>query len=233
MNLDYLLFSGKPIPLKCGLTIKQHSINEINELGIGYQRYEAIIWSLTRYPYEFKFDLEDIGLNHEDVSVYDVFLMLIRDRNISDVIEDMGFLFGEKFSVVDGYLTSSSGVRIDSDSILEVKEILCRAMFFKKPKERHPANEQAKKLIKRQIQMNKNKKVEYDIYSIMYSLVLSPNCGETFESMLNRTPHQIYASYLNIQKQKDFDNTMSGVYSGVIKSADINYEKINWINKIN
>lgn len=232
-NIDYLLFSGGYIPLDCGLSIKQYSIKDINENGIGYKRYESIIWSLTRYTYEFKFDLEDIGVDHTKLDEYDIFLMLIRQRSITEVIEDLNYLFDDKFSIEDGFFVSKNGSKINRDSIGEIKKTLSDIMFFKKPKERIPANESAKKLIKRQIKMQKNKKVEYDIYSIMYAVVLSPNSSETYETMLNRTPHQIYASYLNIKKQKDFDNTMSGIYSGVIKSADIDFNKINWINKIN
>lgn len=233
MNIDYLLFSGKDIPLKNGLKIKQYSISDINENGIGYDRYEFIIWAMTRYSYEFKFDLEDSGIDYNKLKTYDIFLMLIKQHDSLEILEDIEFIFGESFSPKDGYLTSNSGAVLNEESIEEIKEILCKSMFFKKPKERKPANKEAKDLIKKQIKKNRNKRVEYDIYSIMYALVLSPNCSETFESMLDRTPHQIYASYFSIQKQKDFDNTMSGIYSGVIKSKDIEYKKINWINKIN
>lgn len=232
MNIDYLLFSGKDIELKCGLTLKQYDINYINEAGIGYDRYEFIVWALTRYPYEFKFDLEDSGVDYNKLDEYDIFLMLIKKREVVDVFECLEFLFGETFKIIDGYFTTKNGARIDRDSIKEIKNILSKSMFFKKPKERKPANEEAKELIKKQIRRQKAKRVEYDIYSIMYALVLSPNCSETFKSMVNRTPHQIYASYFSVQKQKDFDNTMSGVYSGVIKSKDVEYNKINWINKI-
>jgi len=233
-NLDYILFSGKKndIYLDCGLKIKQYSIEDINENGIGYNRYENIIWSLTRYSYEFKFDLEDMGIDYKEVNTYDIFAMISQSRDMKEVIEDLNFLFDDSFNIINGYLQSVRGI-INKDTIEEIKEIFERIMFFKKPKERKPANEDAKKMIKMQIKKNSKKKVAYDLYSIMYSIVLSPHSNETYESMLKRTPHQIYASYLNINQQKDFDNTMSGIYSGVISSKDIDFNKINWINKLN
>ena len=234
-NLDYTLFKGSKsdIYLECGLKIKQYNIDEIHSLdNIGYSRYENIIWSLTRYPYEFKFDLEEIDIDCSTLTSYDIFLMLVNQRDRAMVLADLNFLFDDDFYLKDGFLQSDKG-RIDSSTMLEIKQILEKIMFFKKPKERRPANEDAKKMIKLQIKKNKDKKVEYDIYSIMYSLVNNPYSSETYDTLLLRTPHQIYASYLHIQKEKDFDNTMSGLYAGIIKSADIDYNKINWINKIN
>lgn len=231
-NLDYLLFSGKEIKLDCGLSIKQHLISDINDKsGIGYKRYESVIWSLTRYPYEFKFDLDDANVDYSNLNTYDIFIMLISKMDYRDAITDLNYLFNDKFEIVDNHFKSDKGI-IDEVSIEEIKKVLSKILFLRKPIERKPANEEAKKLIKKQIKINQNKKVQYDIYSIMYGLVASANSSETYETILNRTPHQIYASYLHTQKHKDFDNTMSGIYSGVINSKDVNLEKINWVNKI-
>lgn len=235
MDMEYLYLTKYDIPLECGLKVKQYSIDEIQNY-MGYDRYEHIIWSMTRYPYEFKFDLEDSGLDYKNTTDYDIFLMLNGQRNIDEVSYELNYIFGENFQAYrkdgDLFFISENGNKIDRSTFSEIKKVLSSLLFLKKPKERKPANKKAKELIKRQIKLNAKKKVKYNIYSIMESLVWSDKSSYDYESIINLTPRQIYAGYSKIEQLTKFNNTLNGIYAGVIKSADVDFDSINWVNKI-
>jgi len=234
VNTDYAFISKEPIVLECGIKIKQYSIDEIEHL-IGYQKYERILWSLSREPYEFKFDLEDNGIDFKDMDSYDIFLILNAGRNIEDIISDFNFIFENRFTtfVKDEKVIfiASNNVEISGKTINSLKEVIRKMFFFDKPRERKPANEDAKKLIKKQIALQSKNRVKYDIYSIIEGIVWHENSSYRYEDIIKLTPRQVYAGYKNIKKIKEFNNTIDGIYSGVINSKDVNFDKINWINK--
>lgn len=236
MDLEYIYMTKYDIPLKSGLKIKQYSMDEIQK-NIGYTEYENLISSLTREPYEFKFELEDINVDYKTLDSYDMFLILNAGSKIEELIYKLNFVFGCTF---EGYKNNNGekffknelGYTLDRESAKEIKKVLCEYMFFKKPRERKPANERAKNLIKKQIKQNRNKKVRYNIYSIMESLVWNKESSYIYENIITLTPRQIYAGYKSIEKIKNFDNTLNGIYSGVIQSKDVDMNSIDWINKI-
>lgn len=235
-SLDYLFISKEPIQLECGLVIPQYSISEIENSEIGYKRYEDTIWTLTRYPYEFKFDLEDVGVDYNTLDAYDIFIILNQHREYERLIEELNFIFDDNFTP---RIESNNNIifvgnkgNVSKENINEIKSVLSKIFFMGIPKERKPANEQAKELIKKQIKLNSKKKVNFDLYSIIESLIWNKNSSETYDTILNRSIHQIYAGYRTIEKINNFNNTMNGYYAGVISKENINFEAIHWINKI-
>jgi len=234
INIDYAFISKDDIELKCGLSIKQYSIDEI-EKSVGYNRYEKILWSMSRHPYEFKFDLEDNGVDFKEVTSYDIFLMINANRQVQEVLEEFKFIFGEDFN---GYsdegttvFISDKGNKINRDTLPEIMDVVYKMFFFDKPRERKPANEEAKKLIKKQLKLQAKQRVKYDIYSIVEGIVWHENSSYKYEDIIQLTPRQIYSGYRSIKKIKEFNNTIDGIYSGVINSKDVDFNKINWINK--
>lgn len=229
--MEYCLFTGKSITTKSGLVLRQPTIKELNESTFTYSRYEEIMWMLSRYQYEFKFDLEDAGIDHNQLDLYDLFVMLNGESTVEYVVESLNFVFENKVYYENG-LIFFDNVQLTSTTIEELREVIMKIFFFEKPKERNPHNEEAKKMIKRQIKMQKNKKVKFDLYSIMFALISSKHCPISHDEMVNKTVHQIYAYYHYIGREKTFDNTFAGIYAGVIKSEDVDFNSINWINKI-
>lgn len=246
-NLDYRLIKGLPIHLENGFIIGQHSFDTIEEY-MTYDEYEKIIYSLTRFPYEFKFDLEDAGIDYMTKNSFDIFLMLNSD--ILDVLHrKLNFIFlyynknTKKYEIENfipiksngGYAFKSlkSDLEINTITINEIKKVLMEMFFMSIPEERHAANDMAKELIKRDIEMKRKETPKYDIYSIIDSLVWSSGSKYDYDTIFKLTPHQIYRGYNRIDKIKNFDYFMGGVYNGMIetKSIDKKIKKNNWINK--
>lgn len=249
-NIEYKLLRGKPINLKNGLIISQPKLDDIQnyceDFG-GYDAYEGLIYSLTRFSYEFKFDLEDAGIDYKEKNGFDIFLML----NSSDVQQTrklLNLVFWhynkedkkyelENFNLYqkeDSYYFKSekSNCILDASSINEVREVFMKMFFMEKPRERKPKDDMAKELVKLDIEMKRKEKPKYDIYSIMDSLVWSDNTYD-YETIWSLTPHQIYRGYNRVDRIKSFDYFMTGYYSGNIDSKDFKNKvsQVNWIGK--
>lgn len=246
--------------LKCEISLPQYSMNELKKKngGIGYLEYESLIYSLTREPYEYKFQFEDIGVDYSNFTSFDIFLTLRSKDNIHHLLDELSFLFGGEISLykideielaekstLDDVVMKLSKLKIpisfidlqksffiNSISIENIKEILMKSLFLKKAKERKPANDIAKKFIKMQNQINSKKEPKYDIISIQSSICCNKYCNETFANINKLTPYQIYNIYYNIEKIKKFDDIINGLYSGSVNKDDIDFSDISWINKI-
>jgi hypothetical protein len=246
-NNDYRLIKGLPIHLKNGFIVAQHKFSTIEEY-MTYDEYERIIYSLTRFPYEFKFDLEDIGIDYMTKNSFDIFLMLNGD--MLDVLHrKLNFIFLyynkdnkkyelENFIPIEKkntiiFKSLKSDLELNTITINEIKKVLMNMFFMSIPKERKPANEMAKELVKRDIELKRKERADYDIYSIIDSLVWSSGSKYDYKTIFELTPHQIYRGYNRIDRIKNFDYLMNGVYSGMIDSDNIEkrINKNNWINK--
>ena len=251
-KLQHSLFTGRDIELKSGLVVRQPSIDEIEQLdSISLDDYMALLMSLSREPYEFKFELEDQGLDYRKVNTFDLFLSLnaeylggsLKDKETIEKRIKFAKMLGLVFAN-DLQLVTSDGVFRDKDNkevelspktINEVKQIIYKMAFFQKPKERKPGNLAAKKFMKRLAKKKRRQAKKsnslYDIYSIMSSLIWLGS-GESYETITKRTLYQIYEGYLTIQKIKNYDNTMFGYFSGSIAKKDLDFAKLNWVNKV-
>lgn len=230
-KLNVCLFEGVPLHLNNGIIINQPTFREIKD-SIGYQDYETLIFSMTRFPYEFKFDLEDRGIDYKTQSVYDIFILMNIDLIKSGKLEDLlNFMFlyqtksgkyeNEKFLLQSNekniyFKSIVTGNEINSSTIEEIKKVFMEMMFMKAPKERNPVDDFAKELVKMDIEQKRNERPDCDMYSIMDGIVNSKGSSYTYETILDLTPHQIYRSYYRIDKEKQYDLFMEGVYHGTI-----------------
>lgn len=254
MNLEYLLLSKKPIKITEKLYFHQHTMKEIEE-SVGYENYEQIIFAATRETYEYKFQFEKAGIDFKDLTFISLFFEFTLGNDLVDfmntkitktdrTIQILNFMFNADFKLAQfkinkknerdtiGFYDEKTKDCIYSDNFYMFKNIFTKMLFIKKPKERFAKNQQAKDLIIRDMELQNRDNIDRNIYSIISSLLWSPNCKETHESIWNLTPYQIYNGFLTVEKIKNFDNTMSGYYHGTINSKDFNIKDIHWTKKI-
>lgn len=253
INIDYCLLSKIPIAITDKLYIYQHSMKEIEE-NIGYNHFEQIIFAATRETYEFKFQFENEGIDYKNLTYISLFFDLAFGEGLIDfkgielcktdrTIEVLNFLLNADFKIVQldidkkniqdtyGLLDLKTNDIIYADNFYLLRNVLSKMLFIKKPKERFAKSQQAKELILRDMELKNKNNVDSDIYSIISSLLWSPNCKETHESIWNLTPYQIYNGYFTVEKIKNFDNIMGGYYHGTISSKDLNFKNIHWAKK--
>jgi hypothetical protein len=254
MNIEYLLLTNKPIPITDKLYFHQHSMEEIEE-NIGFNHYEQIIFGVTREPYEFKFQFEEENIDYKQITYFNLFFQLCMNNQLIEfknkkikcfdrTIQVLNFMMDADFeflqfdikknNVIDtfGFFDKKTNDVIYADNFYKLKDVLSKIFFIPKPKERFAANKMAKKLIMREMQLKSKEGIDNNIYSIISSLLWSPNCQETHQSIWKLTPYQIYNGYLTVEKIKNFDNTMNGYYHGTVNRSDLNIQNIHWTKKI-
>jgi len=246
-ELDYRLFKGISIPLSNGLIISQKSFDTIQE-EIGYSMYEGLVFFISRLPYEFKFDLEDAGIDYTTLNSFDLFLMLIAAQSEAS-INALGYMF--EYKTRDGVIVNDKFVlkksndgevfieslyslaRIDKSSISEIRRIFMRLYFMTTPKERIAANDAAKELIKMDLAQNRKQKSTSNIFSMLSSLVWAAGSSYKYSEVGELTPHQIHLGCERVNKFLTYNHFMTSYYSGNIeaKGIDSKIEKVHWSNK--
>jgi hypothetical protein len=232
---------GLPIVINEHLTLHQHTLDEIED-AVGFMNYQMTVHSLLRYNYEFEFDMEDAGLKFNDYNNYDVFFMLMNsdEQNRRIFLTVFEFVFKTKFTIinVEGALRLSflaecgAYMVLDMDMFVELRKVLTVMFFYSKPKRRIAKDKNARNLIQRDMKKRQNDACKYSIYSIMSSIVWSPNSSETYETIWNKTPYQIYEGFKTIEKINNFNYVLLGIHNGNIDSKKVEWNMINWIKEV-
>lgn len=243
-------FSGCPIELECGFTIYQPTLKEINEKyqGITYEDYSLMISYLTRYGYEFWYQFNFEDEDYKSYTAYDMFNQFIYSSIFSNQSEENFVKLSNCISLIFGSEThlflDDNGIRVldiadeenpiiyNNENSEEVRYVLSQMMFFTKPKQRIFKNTQAFDLAKRVQIRRVNESSDVDFYSIATSLTWSKNSSCTYKDLMELTPHQILEGYYYVQKDKNYEHVMNGIYTGSMSAKDINLKEIKWEDKI-
>lgn len=119
MEVDKLsLYRGQDYKINENIIIHQPTLGEICDFGEG--RYFSIMQTLTAIPSDMKSQLDDIGIDYESISDFELFILLIKTLNNKDTKIIFGDLDLSKFEV---YTDSSNGETVLAQKIIKEKEI--------------------------------------------------------------------------------------------------------------
>jgi len=232
---------GSPITINEHLTLYQHTLDEIED-SVGFMNYQMVVHSSLRFNYEFEFEMEDAGLKFNDFDNYDIFLMMMDSLDDGEriFIDVLNFMFNTTFKLayngkrkMFSYLSNCGAyVMLDEEAFVELRNILAIMFFYSRPKRRIAKDKNARMLIQRDIKRRQKDACKYSIYSIMSSIVWSPNSSETYETIWYKTPYQIYEGFKTIEKINNFNYVLLGVHNGNIDSKKVEWNKINWIKEV-
>jgi len=232
---------GCPIQIEDDLKLQQHSLDEIENV-IGFLDYQMVAHSLLRYNYEFEFQFEENNLKFNDFNNYDIFFMLMfsDDQVIEKTIEVLSFMFDSEIGVMTmdsnkrlTYVGSGGDTKmIGMELFIEIRKVFSKMFFYSVPKRRIAKDAGARKLIQRDIAMRQKDATKYSIYSLMSSIVWSPNSNETYDTIWSKTPYQIYEGYKTIEKINNYNFVLLGIHNGNIDQSKVKFDKINWIKEV-
>ena len=246
-QIQSLIYTGEDIKINKHITIKHPKVKEI--LDYGEDRYWNLIYHLTSTSYAFRVALYDDGKDYEEVSDFEIFIKMILNVFTK---EDLSIIFkGIDYTIQDLYLNtntnqivlSKDGVMID-EAIYKIIVDILREMHLLKREYKKSGNASTKKAlieIERQrikrLEVQRKYDTDYDNSSQMLyhmsSLINNSECKFTYESIKHIPIYIFKDALLRINKIKEFDNIMTGIYSGTVDSSKIDFEKIHWCGKIN
>ena len=238
LDIDELkMYFGEPFHINDKITIYIPTIGDIVEFG--ERKYYSMIHTLTCIPSDMKSQLFDLGIDYEQISDFELFIMLSRGLSSELTKLVLGDLDLSKF----GLYTNSQ----NNETVLyneETDTIIDRLIYMKiveylrkvhniKPKIEKAANKTTKRIL---IQLDRERiqKAQKEPYKSQLKILISSmmrypgfkyktcelkQCG-LYEFMDTVQGAQIYTSSTSL---------LQGSYSGMIDTSKINKKEFNWM----
>ena len=186
--------------------------------------------------------LDDIGVDYTQISSYEFFKILF----FMNRTNDLSLLFGDlDISQFDIYLDKQTknevlynpqnDITIDELVYNTLADMIRKINMFEKVKSK-PGNESAKRYLlekeRKRLKRNANKKTEPYLEKLVIALVNTNEFSFDYDTCMDLSIYRFNQSFKQIQHKINFDNTMTGVYSGTIDTSKMNNkDSLSWIPK--
>jgi hypothetical protein len=226
---------GKSINIAPFLHIRQPTVQEI--LDFGEKRYFSLVHTLTAEPFDMPYYLDQMGINFEEITGFDLFLISIRrisKREISFLFGDIDF---ENFKIVqreyDVILVNNKGQIIDSGIREKIAENLRRIHCLPKNNLTSCYNNFAHKLMiqmqKREIEQSQKRIELFGEHSQFVALVSSLACEwKSYENVLRLPIAQFFDAVIRSGYKETSNLLYSAMYSGSLKPDSYNKKDLDW-----
>lgn len=222
------------------ISVHVPSVDEV--FAFGDQKYYSIVQSLVATPFDLMVELDDIGVDYESLSDYQLFLLMF--ESIATNESDTSILFGElqlkNFQEAINpknnekiLWSKKDDIVIDQLIALEICTAIRKIHFWKLPEGR-AGNAAAKEYL---IERNRKKKqrlakkpYQSFLENMIISLVNTEEFPYNYETVMGLSLYKLNASWRQIQKKKHWEQTMNGLYFGTVDKDKINWEKISWLS---
>lgn len=211
-------------------------------LDFGEERYFANISSFVAKPFTYMAMLDDMGIDYEKISDFELFLRLAPSMDY----EIIPFLFGDTLplstycvahdNVADEMVLVNPDDQDETFTPFDLKVIAdtLRQIHFYKEETRKAGNEAAKEFLieraKRKAARAAQKPYEPFLEPRIVALVNAPEFPYTYETARTLTIYQFMCSLVQIPRRIHYDNVMHGLYVGMIDGKQLNLQELDWLN---
>lgn len=217
------------------------TVDEIFEFGD--QKYYSIVQTLIATPFDLMVELDDIGIDYETITDYQLFLLMM--ESIAANENDTSILFGnlnlKKFQEADN-LQNGEKVLWDKDNDIIIDQMIaleiCNAIrkihFWEAPIGRAGNAEGKMYLIERnRLKKRRLARKPYKSFleGIIISLVNTEEFKYDYESVMDLSVYKLNASWRQIQKKKHWEQTMNGAFFGTVDLNKIDLAKLSWLSQ--
>ena len=222
------------------ISIYVPTIGEIYDYG--ESEYYNIVQLLTSVPYDLMVQFDDMGVDYETISEYQLFIMMIKsfimnNKDLSIVFDsfDIASLnFSENKETGEVVLVDKNNNPIIDKLIqYEISNAIRKIHFWTKTDKR-AGNEEAKKyLIERnrlKQQRAARKKQESFLDENIIKMVNTEEFKYNYESCMDLSIYKFNASLQQIPKKKNWEQTMTGAYFGTVDLSKLNIDKLHWMS---
>ena len=222
------------------ISVHVPTVDEIFDFGD--QKYYSIVQTLVATPFDLMVELDDIGIDYETITDYQLFILMMESIAINE--DDTTIFFGnlnlknfqEAVNPQNGekvLWSKDNDIVIDQMIALEICNAIRKIHFWEAPIGRAGNAEAKRYLIERNRKKKKRlakKPYKSFLESMIISLVNTEEFPYNYETVMELSVYKLNASWRQIQKKKHWEQTMNGVYFGTVDTTKINLEKINWLS---
>ena len=237
---ELLLFRGKDYVVNDKIKIHHPTLNEIADYG--EQEYYGLVSRLTCVPSDYKVQLFDMGVDYEEVTEFDLFTLICNGLDV----EETAILFGDlnfknmklvKHDKIDEVVLYNyeQDVVIDRAIYEIIVDFIRKINGFEKNIE-IAGNESTKKFLieeaREQLGRNQNKKFKSMLVPLVSSLVNSPEFKYNHSTVWDLSIYVFMDSVKRIQKIKNYNSLIQGIYSGNVDAKKLNKDDLNWLGEL-
>ena len=231
------LLYARSYPVNDKISIRIPTVGEILENEVAYN---SILSCVISTPYDFMVYLDDMGIDFEKLTEYDLFLLLFPSLQSADTSIVFGDLDLSKFSPA---INEKNGqvilLNAEDDIVIDrgVHDLICQAIRkinLLEKVTRRPGNSEAKKYMIERARIKlqraaRRKRETSELKKLIVALVNTEEFKYGYQEVLDLTIYQFRASVDQIIHKIHFNNTMIGVFAGTVKAKELPQEDLTWI----
>ena len=204
--------------------------------------YDAIVSTFTATPRDLMVELDDLGIDYNEIEEYDLFLMLSQSLKTMDTSILFGGLDFSRYNIAESpsgeiiLLNEDTGNYIDKFKYMYLCDTLCKINFITRNNKKAGNNAAKSYLIQKERRKKKRakrkaKKQENPINGLIISLVNTAEFKYDYSTVLDLTIYQFNASLHQIIDKVNFDKLMIGVYAGTVDTKGMSPNRLSWIKQ--
>lgn len=230
------MFFGKDYVVNQYITIHSPSVGEV--VDFGESDYFSTVHTLTCIPSDMKSQLFDMGIDYEEISDYELFVMLSKVLPI----ERTKLLFGDldftKFELMQDPDKNVYMVNKDTHAIIDELAYMKISGYLRKyhnitPKIEHAKNKTTKKLLiqldRERIQHNKNTEYQSQLKPLISAMMRYPGFKYKSHELEQISLYEFMDTVRGAQIYVSSTALLQGSYSGMIDTSKINKKEFNWM----
>lgn len=229
-------------PINDRILVHVPMVSEIYDFG--EQKYYSIIQSLTATPYDLMVEPDDIGIDYETINAYQLFILMF--ASIAAREENTSILFGNldlrQFREAENrktgervLLDAQSGTVIDRLIATEICKAIRKIHFWEAPVGR-AGNAEAKQYILERTRQKKKRRAKLPYQSLLDNMIIKLVNTEEFpydyETVMPLSIYKLNASWHQIPKKKNWEQTMNGAYFGTVDVSKLDLQKLSWMSPV-
>lgn len=234
------LFRGKDYIVNDKIKIHHPTLDDI--VSCGEQNYYELVSRLTAIPSDFKGQLDELGVDYEEISEFDLFTLMCKGLDV----EETCILFGDlNFQDLNLFKNTNTNQLVlyneEQDFIIDraiyevIMEFIRKINGLEKKIER-AGNAATKKFLieeaKEQLKKKQDNPFKSILTTLISSLVNSPEFKYDHSTVWNLPIYTFMDSVKRIQKIKNYNSLMQGIYTGNIDSKKLNKDDLNWLGEL-
>lgn len=222
------------------IILKQPTIGEI--VKFGEEKYYLMAQTLSSIPSDMKSALDDMGIDYEEISDFELFIILSKGLKKEATYLLLGDLELSAFEIAENK-ENGQAVLYDFNNDIMIDEIIyhkivgyIRKLHNFKPKIEKSANKFTKKILidedREKKLLNKNKQYKSILLPLISSMVNSPGFKYNSQEVLNIGLYEFMDSVQRISLIRNVDSLMFGVYSGNVDNSKLNKKETDWTRRL-
>lgn len=236
------LLRGDDLKINEKLTLRHLTINEIIDFTEehGEENYFSLVNLFIMRPYDLMDKLDDVGIDYESISEYDLFIMLYKTGEYD---ENLKLLSGCDFKVAIDNVAEKlvlydeeKRVVIDEEAYIKIKQYMLKIHHINLKPQYKAGNETIKKFRiaqkRRQRKAQKNEPYKSQLFDLVSSIVIGSNGAITFSDVWDLPIYTAFTALMKTLKIQNYSHTMLGVYTGNISLKDVPKDTLDWTSSL-